>query len=206
MTSNTQLLRWRVSFFSSLRQQFYPIWILQQQQLRCELATPLTSSRTSNRSPTTTFWIHILLARMRQQQFSQLFCKPLWCSHCSCFMKEAWVRYQRSEVIWPLWSSVYFMTCWTGDHFAHHLFLFLLLPLIVKLLNYQTFYNHLESKKPSKRVLPTDFRFSFPVHKWDGSRGNPSSPLQCSYHRTFSGSFYLLYYVRLTLRSGVDSL
>lgn len=58
----------------------YPIWILQQQQqFRCELATPLTSS--SNRSPT--FWIHILLDRMRQQlEFSQLFCKPLWCSHC----------------------------------------------------------------------------------------------------------------------------
>jgi len=64
-------------------------------------------------------------------------------------------------------------------------------------------------KKRSKRVLPTDFRFPFlsVYMRWNKEVFKFFFISQCSYHRTFSGSFcyyyyyYLLYcYVRLTLK------
>lgn len=109
----------------------------------------------------------------RQQQFSQLFCKPLWCSQCSCFMKLSLIRYQSlPEVIWPLWSihwldfMTYMMTL--GTILLIICFFVLLLPVksyCKVAINFSTII----WKKRSKRVLPTDFRFPF-LYIWDGRR------------------------------------
>jgi len=151
----------------------------------------------------------------RQQPFSQLFCKPLWCSQCSCFMKLSLIRYQslKPEVIWPLWSihgSTSWPTWWHWGPFCSSfvfLFCYYQLNLIVKLLSLN--FSTIIWKKRSKRVLPTDFRFPFlsVYMRWNKEVFKFFFISQCSYHRTFSGSFcyyyyyYLLYcYVRLTLK------
>jgi len=171
--------------------------------------SPYYTTSSSNRSPTT-FWIHILAGF--QDETTTIFSIILQTSvmfPMFMFFYEAKGLSQVSKVRSDLTFMIIDLTSWhmTWSTLGTILLIIcFLLLLIVKLLNYPKL--HLE--KRSKRVLPTDFLFSFSsktVHKKNEMEGGFFfiSIILCSYHRTFSGSFYLLYYVRLTLRSGVDS-
>jgi len=140
----------------------------------------------------------------RQQQFSQLFCKPLWCSQCSCFMKLSLIRYQSlPEVIWPLWSnhgSTSWPTWWHWGPFCSSfvfLFCYYQLNLIVKLLS--TFLQSF-GKKDQKEFSPPISVFLSCLYIWDGIRrfsnsfSSPSVPTTAHFREVFATTTTTIYY------------